>query len=223
MATPSGLITPIVKDVGSKGLATISAETKELAKKARDGKLQPSEYQGGTFTVSNLGMYDIANLDRACLRANTWNPADEELYWRPERAWIQTHLCRGPSERGWTPWQMVRGRRNEEIRVQKGWGSVLIRSGRPVPTLWVHAFSDFFLQLLTCHVRHSLARSTFSYTQGPCPQAWSRDLRARWCGQGKPGRCAYLRRICPSQIDPSPRGPFLTDCFRLYSPSLSTV
>lgn len=59
VATPSGLITPIVKDAGSKGLATISAETKALAKKARDGKLQPSEYQGGTFTISNLGMFGI--------------------------------------------------------------------------------------------------------------------------------------------------------------------
>jgi pyruvate dehydrogenase E2 component (dihydrolipoamide acetyltransferase) len=59
VSTPTGLITPIVKDVGSKGLATISAETKALAKKARDGKLQPSEYQGGTFTISNLGMYGI--------------------------------------------------------------------------------------------------------------------------------------------------------------------
>jgi pyruvate dehydrogenase E2 component (dihydrolipoamide acetyltransferase) len=45
VATPTGLITPIIKDVGSKGLASISAETKTLAKKARDGKLQPSEYQ----------------------------------------------------------------------------------------------------------------------------------------------------------------------------------
>ncbi|KAG2077185.1 pyruvate dehydrogenase [Suillus decipiens] len=59
VATPTGLITPIVKDVGSKGLATISSEAKALAKKARDGKLAPQEYQGGTFTVSNLGMYDI--------------------------------------------------------------------------------------------------------------------------------------------------------------------
>ncbi|PFH54587.1 hypothetical protein AMATHDRAFT_52222 [Amanita thiersii Skay4041] len=61
VATPTGLITPIVKDVGSKGLATISAETKVLAKKAREGKLAPSEYQGGTFTISNLGMYDISH------------------------------------------------------------------------------------------------------------------------------------------------------------------
>jgi hypothetical protein len=45
VATPSGLITPIIKDAGAKGLATISAETKALAKKARDGKLLPAEYQ----------------------------------------------------------------------------------------------------------------------------------------------------------------------------------
>ncbi|KAH9985412.1 dihydrolipoamide acetyltransferase [Russula compacta] len=61
VATPTGLITPIVKDVGSKGLSTISAEAKALAKKARDGKLSPHEYQGGTFTISNLGMYDISH------------------------------------------------------------------------------------------------------------------------------------------------------------------
>ncbi|KAG2023360.1 dihydrolipoyllysine-residue acetyltransferase [Coprinopsis cinerea AmutBmut pab1-1] len=59
VATPTGLITPIVKDAGAKGLASISAETKALAKKARDGKLAPAEYQGGTFTISNLGMYGI--------------------------------------------------------------------------------------------------------------------------------------------------------------------
>jgi pyruvate dehydrogenase E2 component (dihydrolipoamide acetyltransferase) len=61
VATPTGLITPIVKDAGSKGLATISAEAKALAKKARDGKLSPHEYQGGTFTISNLGMFDISH------------------------------------------------------------------------------------------------------------------------------------------------------------------
>ncbi|KAJ7235895.1 dihydrolipoamide acetyltransferase [Mycena haematopus] len=61
VATPTGLITPIVKDAGSKGLATISAETKALAKKARDGKLAPAEYQGGTFTISNLGMFGVSH------------------------------------------------------------------------------------------------------------------------------------------------------------------
>lgn len=45
VATPTGLITPIIKDVGTKGLATISSTSKALAKKARDGKLQPQEYQ----------------------------------------------------------------------------------------------------------------------------------------------------------------------------------
>ena len=56
VATPSGLITPIVKDVGSKGLATISAETKALAKKARDGKLQPNEYQVWTTLRFLMGI-----------------------------------------------------------------------------------------------------------------------------------------------------------------------
>ncbi|KIY45466.1 pyruvate dehydrogenase [Fistulina hepatica ATCC 64428] len=61
VATPNGLITPIIHDVGGKGLATISTEAKALAKKARDGKLLPHEYQGGTFTISNLGMFDISH------------------------------------------------------------------------------------------------------------------------------------------------------------------
>ncbi|KAK4687086.1 pyruvate dehydrogenase E2 component (dihydrolipoamide acetyltransferase), partial [Tremellales sp. Uapishka_1] len=61
VATPSGLITPIIKDAGAKGLATISSETKSLAARARDGKLKPDEYQGGTFTISNLGMFGVDN------------------------------------------------------------------------------------------------------------------------------------------------------------------
>lgn len=60
VATPNGLMTPIVKQAEGKGLAQISAEIKELAGKARDGKLKPEEFQGGTFTVSNLGMYGIS-------------------------------------------------------------------------------------------------------------------------------------------------------------------
>ncbi|KAG8739011.1 pyruvate dehydrogenase complex dihydrolipoamide acetyltransferase component (E2) [Ceratobasidium sp. 428] len=61
VATPTGLITPIIKNVASKGLTAISTETKNLATKARAGKLQPAEYQGGTFTVSNLGMYGVSH------------------------------------------------------------------------------------------------------------------------------------------------------------------
>lgn len=55
VATPSGLITPIVRDAHVKGLAEIAKETKILAEKARAGNLQPHEYQGGTIGVSNLG------------------------------------------------------------------------------------------------------------------------------------------------------------------------
>ncbi|KAF8337941.1 uncharacterized protein EI90DRAFT_3279555 [Cantharellus anzutake] len=61
VATPTGLITPIIRDAGSKGLSTISTETKALAKKARDGKLQPNEYQGGSFTISNMGMMGVSH------------------------------------------------------------------------------------------------------------------------------------------------------------------
>jgi pyruvate dehydrogenase E2 component (dihydrolipoamide acetyltransferase) len=59
VATERGLITPIVKDADMKGLAQISAEMRDLAKRARDGKLKLEEFQGGSMTVSNLGMYGI--------------------------------------------------------------------------------------------------------------------------------------------------------------------
>ncbi len=59
VATPSGLITPIVKAAESKGLETISAEMKDLAGRAREGKLKPEEFQGGTFSISNLGMFGV--------------------------------------------------------------------------------------------------------------------------------------------------------------------
>ena len=59
VAIEGGLITPIVKNVQSKGLLEISMDMKDLANKAKDGKLQPEEYLGGTFSISNLGMYGI--------------------------------------------------------------------------------------------------------------------------------------------------------------------
>ncbi|XP_031354224.1 dihydrolipoyllysine-residue acetyltransferase component of pyruvate dehydrogenase complex, mitochondrial-like isoform X2 [Photinus pyralis] len=61
VSTPTGLITPIIFRANSKGIKTISKEVKELAGKAREGKLQPAEFQGGTITVSNLGMYGVAH------------------------------------------------------------------------------------------------------------------------------------------------------------------
>ena len=56
VATPIGLMTPIIKSVEGLGLRSISAQVKDLGKRARDGKLKPEEYQGGTFTISNMGM-----------------------------------------------------------------------------------------------------------------------------------------------------------------------
>ena len=59
VAIDGGLITPIIKDVQSKGLLEISEDMKLLANKAKDGKLLPEEYVGGSFSISNLGMYGI--------------------------------------------------------------------------------------------------------------------------------------------------------------------
>ncbi|XP_053335038.1 dihydrolipoyllysine-residue acetyltransferase component of pyruvate dehydrogenase complex, mitochondrial [Clarias gariepinus] len=75
VSTPNGLITPIVFNAHIKGLAGISKDITALAAKAREGKLQPHEFQGGTFTVSNLGMYGIKNFSaiinppQACILA----------------------------------------------------------------------------------------------------------------------------------------------------------
>jgi pyruvate dehydrogenase E2 component (dihydrolipoamide acetyltransferase) len=59
VALDQGLITPVIRDAGSKGLAAISRESKDLATRAREGGLKPEEYQGGTITVSNMGMFGI--------------------------------------------------------------------------------------------------------------------------------------------------------------------
>lgn len=59
VAVEGGLITPVIRSAQSKGLAEISAEMKDLAARARDRKLKPHEYSGGTFSLSNLGMFGI--------------------------------------------------------------------------------------------------------------------------------------------------------------------
>lgn len=61
VSTANGLITPIVFNAHTKGLAAICSDVSALAAKAREGKLQPHEFQGGTFTISNLGMFGIKN------------------------------------------------------------------------------------------------------------------------------------------------------------------
>jgi len=63
VAIDGGLITPIIHDAGNKGLRAISDTAKELAEKARHGKLVPEEFQGGTFTVSNLGMFGVKSFN----------------------------------------------------------------------------------------------------------------------------------------------------------------
>jgi pyruvate dehydrogenase E2 component (dihydrolipoamide acetyltransferase) len=63
VAAPSGLITPIIVDAASKGVAQISTEMKALAEKAKAGKLQPHEFQGGTASLSNLGMFGIKQFE----------------------------------------------------------------------------------------------------------------------------------------------------------------
>jgi pyruvate dehydrogenase E2 component (dihydrolipoamide acetyltransferase) len=61
VATPNGLLTPVVQDVPSRGLASISTQVRDMATRARDNKLTPAELSGGTFTISNLGMFGIAH------------------------------------------------------------------------------------------------------------------------------------------------------------------
>ncbi|MDP3669082.1 MAG: 2-oxo acid dehydrogenase subunit E2 [Telluria sp.] len=75
VATPGGLMTPILRNADQKSLACISSETRDLAARAKDGKLRPEEFQGGGFTISNLGMYGISefaaivNPPQACILA----------------------------------------------------------------------------------------------------------------------------------------------------------
>ncbi|MDA1309093.1 MAG: pyruvate dehydrogenase complex dihydrolipoamide acetyltransferase [Proteobacteria bacterium] len=59
VAIEGGLITPVIRGAQNKGLAEIASEMKDLAVRARDGKLMPEEYQGGTFSISNLGMFGV--------------------------------------------------------------------------------------------------------------------------------------------------------------------
>ncbi len=63
VSTPTGLITPIIRDAANIGLASISTQMKELADRAKEGKLQPHEYQGGTASISNMGMFGIKQFD----------------------------------------------------------------------------------------------------------------------------------------------------------------
>jgi pyruvate dehydrogenase E2 component (dihydrolipoamide acetyltransferase) len=63
VSIPNGLITPIITGADAKSLSAIATEMKELAARAKEGKLQPNEYQGGTASISNMGMYGITQFD----------------------------------------------------------------------------------------------------------------------------------------------------------------
>ena len=63
VAIEGGLFTPVIQDADAKSLSALSAEMKDLATRARDRKLAPHEYQGGSFAISNLGMFGIDNFD----------------------------------------------------------------------------------------------------------------------------------------------------------------
>lgn len=63
VSTPSGLITPIIRDAANLSLSKISTQMKELAGRAKDNKLKPEEYQGGTASISNMGMFGIKQFD----------------------------------------------------------------------------------------------------------------------------------------------------------------
>ena len=63
VSTPTGLITPIIRDAASISLSKISTQMKELAGRAKEGKLKPEEYQGGTASISNMGMFGIKQFD----------------------------------------------------------------------------------------------------------------------------------------------------------------
>jgi pyruvate dehydrogenase E2 component (dihydrolipoamide acetyltransferase) len=75
VSTPKGLITPIIKNANVKGLQQIATEMKDLANRARENKLKLDEFQGGTFSISNMGMYGVShfsaiiNPPQACILA----------------------------------------------------------------------------------------------------------------------------------------------------------
>ncbi|UZJ51116.1 hypothetical protein CBS101457_000436 [Exobasidium rhododendri] len=93
VSTPTGLLTPIVKNVNGIGLASISATTKSLAAKARQGKLKPEEYQGGSFTISNMGMFGIThftaiiNAPQSCILAIGGTEARMVIDESEEKGW----------------------------------------------------------------------------------------------------------------------------------------
>lgn len=111
VSTPTGLITPIVRNVGAIGLAEISSESKRLAKKARDGKLKPEEYQGGTFCISNMGMMGTTNFTAII------NPPQSAIL---ALGMTQERIVPDDSERGWRKANIMQATISSDHRVSDG-------------------------------------------------------------------------------------------------------
>ncbi|KAG8987846.1 pyruvate dehydrogenase complex dihydrolipoamide acetyltransferase component (E2), partial [Tulasnella sp. 427] len=131
VSTPTGLITPIIKDVGGKGLSSISAESKTLAKKARDGKLQPHEYQGGSFTISNLGMFGVSHFTAII------NPPQSAIL---AIGGVSSTLVPAPQEeKGWDVKHVMKATLSADHRVVDG----------AVAARWLNAFKSYMENPLT--------------------------------------------------------------------------
>jgi pyruvate dehydrogenase E2 component (dihydrolipoamide acetyltransferase) len=131
VATPTGLITPTIEGVGNKGLANILAEAKAHAKKARDGKLQPTEYQGGSFTISNPGMFDVSHFTAII------NPPQSRIL---AVGSIVPILVTAPeAERGFRTAQIMKVTLSSDYRVVDG----------AVGACWLQSFKRFLKSALT--------------------------------------------------------------------------
>lgn len=111
VSTPTGLITPIVRNVGAIGLTEISSASKSLAKKARDGKLKPEEYQGGTFTISNMGMMGTTHFTAII------NPPQSAIL---ALGTTVERIVPDDSERGWRKAQIMQATISSDHRVSDG-------------------------------------------------------------------------------------------------------
>ncbi|XP_070163835.1 dihydrolipoyllysine-residue acetyltransferase component of pyruvate dehydrogenase complex [Polyergus mexicanus] len=124
VSTDSGLITPIVYGADTKGIVQISKEVKALAAKAREGKLKPQEFQGGTITVSNLGMFGIKNF------AAIINPPQSIIL---AVGGTETKLIPAKNEKGFTTAQYMSVTASCDHRTIDG----------AVGAQWLVAFKDF--------------------------------------------------------------------------------
>ena len=131
VSTPTGLITPIIKDVGGRGLTAISADSKTLAKKARDGKLQPAEYQGGSFTISNLGMFGVSHFTAII------NPPHSAIL--AVGSVSQTLVPNPAEEKGWEVKHVMKVTLSADHRVVDG----------AVAARWLQAFKSYMENPLT--------------------------------------------------------------------------